>query len=169
MDEEEIENLRHCQAKELEELRWGFRKQELTFLEAGEHLRALNQHLWRVPSMVIAITGGIWFVAASLESDFTKTLVLSFAGLVDFLTILIIFRLRSLISMQIKIQNRFSGLSKSKKSHVVVWCWTLLLVAAGILSAVGATRPSDVDNEKSAKEPQVNNYHYPEKVEIVYP
>ncbi|HCF1128981.1 TPA: hypothetical protein NH771_004737, partial [Pseudomonas aeruginosa] len=73
MNEEALETLKHKNAQELELMKWKFKKEELSYLEAGQHLRSLNQQLWQVPSMVIAITGGIWYVAASTSGDFPKT------------------------------------------------------------------------------------------------
>src|SRR3546814_15700834 len=64
-----------------------FKKEELSYLEAGQHLRSLNQQLWQVPSMVIAITGGIWYGAASITGGSPKILALGFAVAVNILTI----------------------------------------------------------------------------------
>ncbi|EXF45835.1 hypothetical protein BAY1663_01772 [Pseudomonas sp. BAY1663] len=39
-NEAELEAIKHQNAITLEKQKWQFRKQELTFLEAGQHLRA---------------------------------------------------------------------------------------------------------------------------------
>ncbi len=45
--------MKHRLASDLEERRWQFKTLELKYLEAGQHLRSLNQLMWQVPSMVI--------------------------------------------------------------------------------------------------------------------
>src|SRR5690606_23673784 len=106
------------------------RKKELKFLEAGQHLRALNQQLWQVPGIVIAITGGVWYGAASVADAQAKTVAFLFAATVSLSTIFVIWRLRAIIDIQIKIQNKFNKIPPRRGKNTVVWCWTALLTAA---------------------------------------
>ena len=122
-DEAKLETIKHQNAVTLENLKWQFRKQELAFLEAGQHLRALNQQLWQVPGMVIAITGGIWYGALSIPDDRARSLALLFAAAVNFVTIGIIWRLRTIIDIQIALQNKFNQIERKhgeKHSCVVL-------------------------------------------------
>jgi len=50
MNEEALEALKHKNAKELEFIRWKFKREELSYLEAGQHLRSLNQQLGKCPA-----------------------------------------------------------------------------------------------------------------------
>ena len=113
------EQLKHQLALEIEEKKWSYRKQELQFLEAGQHLRALNQIMWQVPGMAIAITGGIWYGATLVTSDLARQAALGFVGLADLLTIPIIYRLRSLIGDEIDRQKSFAstGIVESRNTN----------------------------------------------------
>ncbi|WP_422777038.1 hypothetical protein ACOXXE_03745 [Pseudomonas mediterranea] len=168
MNDPDFEALKHENAKELEQIKWQFKKEELTYLEAGQHLRSLNQQLWQVPSMVIAITGGIWYGAASINGDLPKILALSFAAAVNILTIPIIVRLRQLIKKHINRQLAFNQQNDSKGNYTVITCWTLLLLIAAFLSIVGARNTEKISTENKKSEPQtINNYLYPQKIEVL--
>ena len=75
-----IEIMKHRFASDLEERKWQFKTLELMYLEAGQHLRSLNQLMWQVPSMVIAITGGLWYGATTVDELQARTVVLAFAA-----------------------------------------------------------------------------------------
>lgn len=165
-DEAKLETIKHQNAVTLENLKWQFRKQELAFLEAGQHLRALNQQLWQVPGMVIAITGGIWYGALSIPDDRARSLALLFAAAVNLVTIGIIWRLRTIIDIQIALQNKFNQIERKHGKNIVVWCWTLLLLAAFTLSLLAAIYlPTTTTKTKNSG--TTNNYLYPEKIEII--
>ncbi|MFT0621916.1 hypothetical protein ACMHYQ_04545 [Ectopseudomonas guguanensis] len=165
-DEAELEAIKHQNAIILEERKWQFRKQELAFLEAGQHLRALNQQLWQVPGMVIAITGGIWYGALSIPDECARSLALLFAAAVNFVTIGIIWRLRTIIDIQIALQNNFNQIRRRHGKNIVVWCWTFLLLAAFTLSLLAAIYPPTTTTKPKASG-TTNNYLYPEKIEII--
>ena len=168
MNDPDFEAIKHENAKELEQIKWQFKKEELSYLEAGQHLRSLNQQLWQVPSMVIAITGGIWYGAASISGDMAKVLALSFAATVSILTIPIIVRLRQLIKKHINLQLAFNQQSDSKGNYTVITCWTLLLLTAACFSIAGAFNTEKVSITDKKNEPQVtNNYLYPKKIEVI--
>ncbi len=140
------EQLKQRNALELEAQRWNYKKDELQYLEAGQHLRSLNQLMWQVPGMVIAITGGLWYGATTVESELPRTVVLLFAALFDILTILIIWRLRDLIEKHITLQRSFSSStdSASKGKKTVIICWSAALIAAAVVGLVGAAFPSSL-------------------------
>lgn len=167
MNDPDFEAIKHENAKELERIKWYFKKEELSYLEAGQHLRSLNQQLWQVPSMVIAITGGIWYGTASISGDLPKVLALSFAATVNILTIPIIVRLRQLIKKHINLQLAFNQQSDSKGNYTVITCWILLLLTAACLSIAGASNTKKISNENKKSESQTtNNYLYLQKIEV---
>jgi len=139
-----IEILKHRLAGDLEERKWRFKTLELLYLEAGQHLRSLNQLMWQVPSMVIAITGGLWYGATTVDELQARTVVLSFAAAFSLLTIVIIWRLRGLIQMHIDRQSQLSpGNEKAPKGkYVVIGCWITALLGSAIVSTLGACNPS---------------------------
>lgn len=167
MNDPAFEALKHENAKELELIRWRFKKEELSYLEAGQHLRSLNLQLWQVPSMVIAITGGIWYGAASVSADMPKMLALLFAAAVNVLTIPIIIRLRQLIKKHINAQLAFNNVNDSRGNYTVITCWILLLLTAAGLSVAGALNVEKISTEEKRINPQViANYFYPINIEI---
>lgn len=143
----------HHLALELEEKKWGYRKLELQYLEAGQHLRSLNQLMWQVPSMAIATTGGLWYGATTVEFDITRTWVLVFTAIINFLTIPILLRIRSVIEKHISFQVEFSDSSPPNNfwKKTVITCWSLALLVAASISLVGACYPSKL-GEKSMPE-----------------
>ncbi|MEX2952736.1 hypothetical protein AB4K01_16220 [Serratia fonticola] len=96
--------------KQLEAIKWHQKIQEITYLEAGQHLRSLNQLMWQIPSFVIAINGGLWYGATLLNFNAARSLlVLIF--FFDIVTIITLFRIRGLldikIGQQVGIENSF--------------------------------------------------------------
>lgn len=152
-----IETLKHRLASDLEERKWLFKKLELQYLEAGQHLRSLNQLMWQVPSMVIAITGGLWYGATTVDEFQARTVVLIFAAVFSLLALRIIWRLRQLIQMHIDRQSQFSPGNGDvpQDRHIVVKCWSAALVASAIVSALGACYPSYLSKKQApAVEPR---------------
>lgn len=143
-------------ALEQEARKWEYRKLELQYLEAGQHLRSLNQLMWQVPGMAIAITGGLWYGATTIDAEIPRSWVLGFAAVVDVLTIFIIWRLRSLIEIQIGHQRSFEGAENNKDrwKRVVITCWTLALAAAAVVSGAGAVHPSALTKKLPPNKPE---------------
>lgn len=139
-----LEILKHRLASDLEERKWQFKKLELQYLEAGQHLRSLNQLMWQVPSMVIAITGGLWYGSTTVDELQARAVVLYFAAVFSLLTIVIIWRLRRLIQMHIGRQSRFSpdNGDAPREKYVVIGCWIAALLGSAIVSTLGALNPS---------------------------
>jgi len=150
-----LELLKHRLSRDLESQKWDYRRQELQYLEAGQHLRSLNLLMWQVPGMTIAITGGLWYGATTVEGDAPRTWVLGFAAVVAALTIVILFRLRSLIEMHIQHQRGFESRNNAddRFKNTVVRCWSLALFAAAFVSAVGAMNPSSLTKRPSPDKP----------------
>jgi hypothetical protein len=126
----------------LEEQKWKLKQKELIFLEAGQHMRALNQLMWQAPTMAIAVTGGLWYGAATIDADAARSWVFTFASLVDLLTIATLVRLRQLIGNEIRTQQVLAGPSpaSSLPRHFVIACWATALIAAAAIGLVGAVK-----------------------------
>ncbi|UHH10131.1 hypothetical protein LU699_18065 [Luteimonas fraxinea] len=146
---ESIEILKNRLASELEDRKWGFRQRELQYLEAGQHLRSLNQLMWQVPSIVIAITGGLWYGATTVEDPRARIAVLIFAAFFSLLAIRIIRRLRRLIQTQIDKQDQFSAETPNTAGpkNIVINCWTAALLGSAIVSLLGASHPSSLSKK----------------------
>lgn len=145
------ELLKHRLATELEAQKWAYKKQELEYLEAGHHLRALNQLMWQVPSMSIAITGGLWYGATTVDSESSRAWVFGFVAVVDVLVVFILWRLRALIQIHINHQRIFSE-GESKKDRwkgMVIICWITALLTAAIVSGVAAFHPEALNKDKT--------------------
>lgn len=146
----DLETLKHKLSLQLEATKWRYRQAELQYLEAGQHLRALNQLMWQVPGMAIAITGGLWYGASTVEAESAKAWVLGFVALVNVLTAFVLRRLRHLIGIQIELQRDFAGLPKEEPAgaRTVVWCWTVALVSAAVVSGIGACNTAALSKAK---------------------
>jgi hypothetical protein len=149
---ESAELVKHKLALEQEAHKWGYRKLELQYLEAGQHLRSLNQLMWQVPGMAIAITGGLWYGATTVESSLPRTWVFVFTAIVDVLTVVILWRLRERIQIHIDHQSNFSDQpgKKDGRKRTVIVCWSFALLTAAFMSMVAAYYP-----EALAKKPAI--------------
>lgn len=87
----------------IELIKWHQRIQEISYIEAGLHMRALNQLMWQVPSLVIVINGGLWY-GTTLVSKLAATLIFIMIALFDLLSIVTLYRLRGLLDLKIKQQ-----------------------------------------------------------------
>lgn len=92
----------------IELIKWHQRIQEISYIEAGLHMRALNQLMWQVPSLVIVINGGLWY-GATLVSQLAATLIFIMIALFDFLSIVTLYRLRGLLDIKIKQQTEIES------------------------------------------------------------
>lgn len=161
----------------IEVIRWHQKLQEITYIEAGQHMRALNQLMWQIPSLVIAINGGLWY-ASTLVNEASLWMIFGFLTIFDLLTICTLFRLRVLIGKKITKQNDIEDLTKNsilqdlshesgiitsptpapKKEwkYIVVGCWTICLLLCVLINTHGFLNPSTFskssENNRSEKE-----------------
>ncbi|EPK2986585.1 hypothetical protein H2846_004546, partial [Escherichia coli] len=70
----------------IEAIRWHQKLQEIIYLEAGQHMRALNQLMWQIPSFVIAVNGGLWY-ATTLANENSLWIIFLVLALFDATTI----------------------------------------------------------------------------------
>ncbi|HHB7301285.1 hypothetical protein CMV52_14365 [Klebsiella pneumoniae] len=161
----------------IEVIRWHQKLQEITYIEAGQHMRALNQLMWQIPSLVIAINGGLWY-ASTLVNEASLWMIFGFLTIFDLLTICTLFRLRALIGKKITKQNDIedstknsilqdlshrSGIitsptpaPKKELKYIVVGCWTICLLLCALINMHGFLNPSTFSksnkNNKSEQE-----------------
>lgn len=157
----------------LETIRWHQKLQEITYLEAGQHMRALNQLMWQIPSFAIAVNGGLWY-ATTLANENSLCIIFAVLAFFDITTIVTIYRLRYLIGKKIETQNKIEDPSKNevlnkisleagfsleeiqrepKKGYIVVSCWALMLVACFCINIWGAFFPDVFSKQNS-----INSY-----------
>lgn len=134
----QLELRKHKLAVNLEQKKWEYRKSELQYLEAGQHMRSLNQLMWQVPGMAIAATGGLWYGVTLVDGDLAKIGLLGFAAFIDFLTIIIVLRIRWVLQKPLEIQKIFEEKNGKEKGRLIVACWSAMLLAAAVLSVLGA-------------------------------
>lgn len=91
--------------EKIEVIKWHQRLQEVAYLEAGQHMRALNQLMWQVPSLVIAINGGLWY-GTTLVSEIAARFIFFMVFIFDLMSIITLYRLRLLLDSKINFQNR---------------------------------------------------------------
>ncbi len=146
----------------LETIRWHQKLQEITYLEAGQHMRALNQLMWQIPSFAIAVNGGLWY-ATTLANEKSLWIIFAVLAFFDITTIVTIYRLRYLIGKKIETQNNIEDPTKNtvlnkisiesgfpvkeiqrepKKGYIVVSCWALMLLACFVINMCGAVHPN---------------------------
>jgi hypothetical protein len=89
----------------IETIKWHQRIQEIAYIEAGQHMRALNQLMWQVPSLVIVINGGLWY-GTTLVSELATRAIFFMIAVFDLLSIVTLYRLRGLLEAKIKFQNK---------------------------------------------------------------
>lgn len=148
----------------LETIRWHQKLQEITYLEAGQHMRALNQLMWQIPSFVIAVNGGLWY-ATTLANEKSLWIIFALLAFFDATTILTLIRLRSLIESNIEKQKTIADpannpilsqissesgftlippppITGSSYKYIVVGCWTLMLLACIMVNLFGCFSPN---------------------------
>ncbi len=153
-----LELLRYRISREMEHQRERHQKKENVYLEAGQHIRSLNQILWQIPSMAIAITGGLWYGVTTLDAVPPKVAILLFSAFVNLVTILIILRLRYVMQQYIEVQSMFSegdrG-SRGKGRYIVVGLWSITLLGTATVGFLGACYPEllhkRAESEQSAR------------------
>lgn len=146
----------------IEAIRWYQKLQEITYLEAGQHMRALNQLMWQIPSFVIAVNGGLWY-ATTLANESSLWIIFVVLALFDFTTIITLYRLRSLIDSKIALQKNIEDPSKNyilneitrdagfklpsspdnkETGYIVVSCWAVMLIVCIFVNMAGAYHPN---------------------------
>lgn len=130
-----------------------FEKDKLSYVQHSESFRHLNSQMWQVPIIAMTLTGGLWFgvFSSKIISDFVSGGLLVFAGICDLLFILVLFRVRfimTLILEKLKLFNPEYSInpmesSKTnrllKKDKLVILVFSSMLTLATIFSFFTAT------------------------------
>ncbi|MGT2457645.1 hypothetical protein ACU4GI_47785 [Cupriavidus basilensis] len=88
--------------------------------------------------MAIAATGGLWYGVTLVDGSLAKIGLLGFAAIIDFLTVVIVARIRWVLHKPLKIQKAFEGRNGKENAGLIVGCWILMLLTATGLSVLGA-------------------------------
>jgi uncharacterized membrane protein YbhN (UPF0104 family) len=101
-----------------------------------EGFRSLNEIMWRIPVMVMTITGGLWFAIAKFEmTSYSRSALLLFGIILNAVFIIVLFRIRVVMNKLLKLTNEFEGIPH-KKGFFVVWCFSFGMLAMIIACAV---------------------------------
>lgn len=99
-----------------------------------EDFRALQTVFWQVPFFAMTITGGLGAAVLAFDGALeVKRLLLFFAGVCNFVLILIAWRVRQTMEQLLKKIFKYEGLSKPKSGFFVLKCFTGLFAIVGII------------------------------------
>jgi len=147
--------------QKLQDERLAFERDKVAYEQNAQHLRALNQFLWQVPTIAITLTGGLWYGVTKIDSLIVREGLLAFAALSDVLLVFVVFRVRFLFGQYLAAQRGFNPRFeiKSEKgpwifpSGTVVGCFVVLLLAGAAGSSYGAWHLKAIDAESAKKIP----------------
>lgn len=130
----------------LQAQRLAFERDKVAYDQNAQHLRALNQFLWQVPTIAITLTGGLWYAVTKIDVLLVREGLLIFAALSDILLIAVVLRVRFLFGQYLKVQLQFNPDYNIKNesgpgilpSHTVVTVFSILLLAGAAGSLYGA-------------------------------
>lgn len=124
-----------------------FERDRTCYDQHSESFRSLNTQLWQVPIIAMTLTGGLWFGVHTVKmDDFMLTAILSFCGLCDIMFIVILFRVRLIMSLllekislfnpefAIDTNNTNKGNCLLRKNNLVVYLFSLMLLFAAMIS-----------------------------------
>ena len=109
-----------------------------------EDFRSLNNIMWRVPILVMSLTGGLLVAVATFDlSDPARQGILVFAALVNLAFIIVLFRLRFVMDRILKQVHDYQG-TEYQKGFCVVRTLSAILFISMIGSIYSAYNVSDV-------------------------
>lgn len=128
-----------------------FERDKACYDQYSESFRNLNTQLWQVPIIAMTLTGGLWFgIHTAQMDDFMSTAILSFCGLCDIMFIVILYRVRLIMSLllekialfnpefAIDTNNTNKGNSLLRKDNLVISLFSLMLLFAAMISFIVA-------------------------------
>jgi hypothetical protein len=129
--------------------------QKVIYEQRCEDFRSLNGFLWQSPLIIMSLTGGLWFAAASFAlSDAARTMLLVFAGLANLLMIGALIRLRWVMQSVLTDIRGYDKKHKVGGNYIIVGIFSLLLLMTAFGSFVAScnpgayfTRPAATDNK----------------------
>ena len=98
--------------------------------------------MWRVPILVMSLTGGLLIAVATFElSDIARRGILVFAGLINAAFIVVLIRLRRVMDRLLKHIHDYQG-TKFQKGFVVVRTLSVILSICMVVSFISAWKVS---------------------------
>lgn len=117
-------------------------KQRVIFEQNCEDFRSLNEIMWKIPIIVITLTGGLWFGVGSMDiSNSARTLLLVLAGAANVIFIAVLIRLRYVMNQILKNIKMYQGLPLGR-GYVFVCLFSMLLAFAAVASFYAAVSGS---------------------------
>lgn len=108
-------------------------KQKIIFEQNCEDFRSLNEIMWKIPIIVITLTGGLWFGVGSLDiSSSAKTSLLFLTGAANVIFILVLIRLRYVMNQILKEIRKYQGRSLGLGYVFICLFSSLLAFSAGV-------------------------------------
>jgi hypothetical protein len=132
-------------------------KQRVIFEQNCQDFRSLNEIMWKIPIIVITLTGGLWFGVGSIDiSNNAKTALLILTGTANVIFILVLIRLRYVMNQILKGIKIYQGLPLGR-GYVFVFLFSMVLAVAAIVSFYAAVSgsvfykksPTDVTGKKN--------------------
>ena len=100
------------------------------YVQNCEDFRSLNNIMWRVPILVMSLTGGLLVAVATFElSDPARQGILVFAGLINLAFIVVLYRLRYVMDRILKQIHAYQGTKYQKGFRVVLTLSAILLIS----------------------------------------
>lgn len=124
-----------------------FERDKICYEQHSESFRSLNNQMWQVPIIAMTLTGGLWFgiFSTKIEADVAAMLLL-FCFVCDTLFILILFRVRLIMSLLIDRLTQFNpsysispseshkGNYVTRQDNLVICLFSIMLLLAALIS-----------------------------------
>ncbi|TWJ26543.1 hypothetical protein [Geobacter argillaceus] len=117
-------------------------KDKIIFEQNCQDFRSLNEIMWRVPIIVITLTGGLWFGVGSIDtSEEAKKYLLYLAGGANITFILVLIRLRLVMQGILRDIKDFQC-KQLGRGYFFVILFSILLAFAALVSFHAASEGS---------------------------
>jgi len=137
-------------------------KEKTIFEQNCQDFRSLNEIMWKIPIIVITLTGGLWFGVGSMNiSDHAKTALLLLAGSTNLIFIVVLFRLRYVMNNILKEVKKYQGIQPGV-AYIFVSLFSLLLMFSATVSFYASYRgavfykPKEVTEKLNEKKEIIN-------------
>ena len=118
--------------------------QKLVYEQTCEDFRSLNDIMWRVPIMVMTLTGGLGVAIATFDlSDPARRAISIFAAVINIAFIGVLIRLRIVMQKLLQRIHAYQG-TTSGNGFIVVGIFSLMLAVAASGSLYFAWNADDV-------------------------
>ena len=107
-------------------------KKQAIYEQNCEDFRSLNRIMWGVPILAMTLTGGLGAAIGTFDlSSPARSALLGFAGLANFILIVVLFRLRSIMDRLLGVIHVYQG-TQHKKGFFVVKMFSIILLVGGV-------------------------------------